>query len=71
MKERNDSSASQERLTKSNFTTAFGCPVLVQTAHFRCMAYQERDGKWKDYYHQDELIGKVEVVDSMDSRSVG
>ncbi len=39
-----------------------GPPVLVQTDRFRCLAYQDKQGKWRDYYHKDELNGNIEVV---------
>jgi hypothetical protein len=26
------------------------------------MAYQDRDGKWRDYFHRDELTDVIEVI---------
>jgi hypothetical protein len=39
-----------------------GTPVIVQRPHCRCMAYQDRDGKWRDYFHRDELTDVIEVI---------
>jgi len=41
-------------------------PVLVQSDGFRCMAYRDKEGKWRDYYHQDELTGNVKLVETFD-----
>ena len=37
-------------------------PVLVQCPGFRCMAIRGKDGKWRDYFHNDELPAEVELV---------
>ncbi|HUA39819.1 MAG TPA: hypothetical protein VMA35_15595 [Candidatus Sulfopaludibacter sp.] len=37
-------------------------PVLVQTDHFRCMAYRDLAGKWIDYFHRVELQGNIEPL---------
>jgi hypothetical protein len=37
-------------------------PVLVQRPHCRCMAYQDSHGKWRDYFHRDELTDVLEVI---------
>jgi hypothetical protein len=39
--------------------------VLVQTEHFRCLAFRDKDGKWKDAYHGNELAGTVRVEKPM------
>ncbi len=39
-----------------------GKPVLVRRAHCRCIAFRDRDGKWKDYFHRDELADVLEVI---------
>jgi len=35
-------------------------PVLVQTAHFRCLAYRDAQGQWWDYFHGIKLDGIVD-----------
>jgi hypothetical protein len=39
-----------------------GKPVIVQRPCCRCMAYRDRDGKWRDYFHRDELTDVIEVI---------
>ena len=39
-----------------------GETVLVQGEGFRCLAYRDKDGKWKDYFHGTELRGSVRVL---------
>jgi hypothetical protein len=31
--------------------------VLVQTAHFKCLAYRDAEGQWWDYFHGNKLDG--------------
>lgn len=38
--------------------------TLVRCAQFRCMAYRDRDGKWRDYFSNDTLPEPVEVIDT-------
>ncbi|HWX18348.1 MAG TPA: hypothetical protein VN578_00450 [Candidatus Binatia bacterium] len=38
--------------------------VLVETAGFQCMAYQDCHGKWRSFYDLELLPGKVEIVTS-------
>jgi len=37
-------------------------PVLVQCAGFRCMAYQDTNGKWRSYYSHEALPGSIQVI---------
>jgi len=37
-----------------------GKAVIVRGEGFRCMAYRDRDGKWKDYFRMEELPGVIE-----------
>jgi len=39
-----------------------GKPVIVQRPHCRCMAYKDRDGKWRDYFHRDELTDVIGII---------
>lgn len=39
-----------------------GKPVIVQRPHCRCMAYKDKDGKWRDYFHHDELTDVLGVI---------
>jgi hypothetical protein len=41
---------------------AIGEPVIVQCANYRCMAYRDREGRWRDWFYKDELPGNVEVI---------
>lgn len=36
-----------------------GHAVIVQCRHFRCMAYRDPDGRWRNYFSNDELNGDV------------
>jgi len=36
--------------------------VIVQCDGFRCMAFRDPQGKWRDYFHRDELRGRIEVL---------
>jgi len=36
--------------------------VLVQAEGFRCLAFRDKDGKWRDTFHQGELQGTIRVV---------
>ena len=35
---------------------------IVQCANFRCMAYRDSRGKWRDYFNGDELQGEVTII---------
>jgi hypothetical protein len=37
-------------------------PVCVQTEGFRCLAYRDEKGKWRNYYGGAELKGTVRVI---------
>jgi hypothetical protein len=39
-----------------------GEAVLVQFEDFRCMAFRDREGKWRDCFHKDELQGSVKMI---------
>lgn len=39
--------------------------VLVQCEGFRCLAFRDRDGKWRDYYGGTILRGRIEMVDPL------
>ena len=36
---------------------------LVQGIGFRCTAYRDLDGKWRDALNHEELFGEISVVD--------
>jgi hypothetical protein len=37
--------------------------VLVQCRSFRCMAYRDSAGTWRNYFNDDELQGEVRVLE--------
>jgi hypothetical protein len=39
-----------------------GQPFIVQCVGFRCMAYRDSSGKWRDYFNDDEIPGEVDVI---------
>jgi hypothetical protein len=41
-----------------------GTNVLVQAEGFRCLAYRDRQGRWRDAFHQNELPGTIRVIES-------
>ncbi|HKW31274.1 MAG TPA: hypothetical protein VJT54_18265 [Verrucomicrobiae bacterium] len=59
--------ASEKDPANADKLAASACPVVVRTDHFRCLAYQDRRGKWIDYYHRVELQGKIEPIDLPES----
>jgi len=36
--------------------------AVVQCRGFRCLAYRDKDGKWRDVAHQEELPDVLEVL---------
>jgi hypothetical protein len=41
---------------------AVGEVVLVQCDGFRCLAFRDHDGTWRDYYRKEELRGPVQLI---------
>jgi hypothetical protein len=39
-----------------------GVPVIVKRSGCRCMAVRDRNGKWRDFFHRDELTDVIEVI---------
>jgi hypothetical protein len=39
-----------------------GEQVLVQAEGFRCLAFRDRDGKWRNAFSRDELQGSIRVI---------
>jgi hypothetical protein len=35
---------------------------IVQCVGFRCMAYRDSKGKWRDYFNDDEIVGEVSII---------
>jgi hypothetical protein len=52
--------ATEEEDGASPFILEF---FLVQGAGFRCMAYQNGDGKWRGAFDNRELPGEIKVVE--------
>jgi len=42
-----------------------GQTVVVQCAGFRCLAYLDKDGKWRDAVRNNELPEVLEVLSDM------
>jgi hypothetical protein len=36
---------------------------MVQGAGFRCTAYRDQDGKWRDAFNNEELFGEVQILE--------
>jgi hypothetical protein len=43
---------------------AIGEQVLVQAEGFRCLAFRDKDGKWRNAFSRDELPGTIRVIKS-------
>ena len=39
-----------------------GHAILVQCPAFRCMAYRDREGKWRNYFSDEVLKGDVKEL---------
>jgi hypothetical protein len=39
-----------------------GQPAMVRCPGFRCLAYRDKDGKWRDVAHNQELPEVLEVL---------
>jgi hypothetical protein len=39
-----------------------GQPFIVQCEGYRCMAYRDSSGKWRDYFNDAEIIGEVSII---------
>jgi hypothetical protein len=37
-------------------------PFIVQCEGFRCMAYRDARGQWRDYFNGDEIKGQVTII---------
>jgi hypothetical protein len=40
-----------------------GEQVLVQAEGFRCLAFRDKDGKWRNAFSRDELQGTIRVIE--------
>jgi hypothetical protein len=47
-----------------------GVATLIQCDGFRCMAYLDRKGIWRGFFSDQELKGKIEIVDLATKQSV-
>ena len=57
------SSLQEKSLSKSETTMpAPGQPVMVRCRTFRCMAYRDRDGKWRGAFRHEELPEILEIL---------
>lgn len=39
--------------------------AFVKTAEFRCMAYRDKEGRWRDYIRGDELPEPVTIINTI------
>jgi hypothetical protein len=37
-------------------------PFIVQCSGFRCMAYRDSRGQWRDYFNGEEIHGEVTII---------
>jgi len=35
---------------------------IVQCVNYRCMAYRDSSGKWRDYFNGEEIQGEVLII---------
>jgi len=45
-----------------NHLPPIGEQVLVQAEGFRCLAFRDKDGKWRNVFGRDELPGIIRVI---------
>jgi hypothetical protein len=43
---------------------AIGEQVLVQVEGLRCLAFRDKDGKWRNAFSRDELSDTIRVIKS-------
>jgi hypothetical protein len=55
-----ESSAAESSSETSPFVLEF---YMVQGVGFRCMAYCDRNGKWRSAFNNDELYGDIHVLE--------
>ena len=41
---------------------AVGEQVLVKAEGFRCFAFRDKDGKWRNAFSRDELHGTIRMI---------
>jgi hypothetical protein len=51
-----------ETLSRKRTTSQRGKAFIVQCTGFRCMAYRDNTGKWRDYFNDDEIHGEVNII---------
>jgi hypothetical protein len=54
--------ASDGRDKRDDNLPPIGQTALVQGDGFRCLAYRDKDGKWRDAFHKRELKGSIQVI---------
>jgi hypothetical protein len=54
--------ASNHNHQKEDALPPIGETVLVQAQGYRCLAFRDKDGKWRGAFHQDELHGTIRVI---------
>jgi hypothetical protein len=37
--------------------------ALVQCHGFRCLAYRDKEGKWRSFHRPEEVLGVIKVLD--------
>jgi hypothetical protein len=55
-------SENTETMTRKRPAGLRGKPFIVQCVGFRCMAYRDTAGKWRDYFNDDEIQGEVTII---------
>ena len=43
--------------------------VLVRCPRYRCVAFRDRQGLWRNYYSRDLIEGPVEIVEMLSETS--
>ena len=58
----NPVSNNTETITRKRPASLRGKPYIVQCEGFRCMAYRDSSGKWRDFFNDDVIQGEVSII---------
>jgi hypothetical protein len=57
-----DNNAAELKKVKYGLLPRAGMPVQVQCSDFKCMAYLDKEGKWRDLFSREPLTQVLGVV---------
>jgi hypothetical protein len=55
-------SENTETLIRKRLSPPKSTSFIVQCVGFRCMAYRDSKGQWRDYFNDDEIAGEVTII---------